>query len=139
MLLEHGLNPLIELVELGKKLVREMDRGKTVTQRGVLVANHFTITLSPEDTVAIVVYAGAAGTVLEPTKIAEKHKILAALDNLRAGDSWSLFTVGNGVQGVEETNELEKLVETLKDEDYVAIVAYDMRPEILSDFSTDKK
>jgi len=44
-------------------------------------------TLSPEDTVAIVVYAGAAGTVLEPTKIADKHKILAALDNLRAGGS----------------------------------------------------
>ncbi len=44
-------------------------------------------TLSPEDTVAIVVYAGAAGTVLEPTEIADKHKILAALDNLRAGGS----------------------------------------------------
>lgn len=44
-------------------------------------------TLSPDDTVAIVVYAGAAGTVLEPTKIADKHKILAALDNLRAGGS----------------------------------------------------
>jgi Ca-activated chloride channel family protein len=44
-------------------------------------------TLSPEDTVAIVVYAGAAGTVLEPTKIADKHKILAALDNLSAGGS----------------------------------------------------
>ena len=44
-------------------------------------------TLTPDDTVAIVVYAGAAGTVLEPTKIAEKHKILAALDRLRAGGS----------------------------------------------------
>ncbi|MCW5978383.1 MAG: VWA domain-containing protein [Bryobacteraceae bacterium] len=30
-------------------------------------------------------------------------------------------------------------LETLKPEDYVAIVAYDMRPEILSDFSTDKR
>ena len=44
-------------------------------------------TLSPDDTVAIVVYAGAAGTVLEPTKVAEKSKILAALDRLRAGGS----------------------------------------------------
>jgi Ca-activated chloride channel family protein len=44
-------------------------------------------TLKADDTVAIVVYAGAAGTVLEPTKIAEKHKILAALDRLRAGGS----------------------------------------------------
>jgi len=29
-------------------------------------------------------------------------------------------------------------LETLKAEDYVAVVAYDMRPEMLSDFSTDK-
>jgi Ca-activated chloride channel family protein len=29
-------------------------------------------------------------------------------------------------------------VQTLKPEDYVAIVAYDMRPEILSDFTTDR-
>ncbi len=44
-------------------------------------------TLKPDDTVAIVVYAGAAGTVLEPTKVAEKQKILAALERLRAGGS----------------------------------------------------
>jgi len=43
--------------------------------------------LSPEDTVGIVVYAGSAGTVLEPTKVAEKHKIIQALDRLRAGGS----------------------------------------------------
>ena len=30
-------------------------------------------------------------------------------------------------------------VETLKPEDYVAVVAYDMRPEILSDFTTDRQ
>lgn len=30
-------------------------------------------------------------------------------------------------------------VEMLKPEDYVAVVAYDMRPEILSDFSTDRR
>lgn len=30
-------------------------------------------------------------------------------------------------------------LETLKHEDYVAIVAYDMRPEILCDFTTDKR
>jgi len=44
-------------------------------------------TLDPEDTVAMVVYAGAAGTVLDPTKVKEKGKILAALDRLRAGGS----------------------------------------------------
>ncbi|MGI8990699.1 MAG: VWA domain-containing protein [Bryobacteraceae bacterium] len=30
-------------------------------------------------------------------------------------------------------------IDTLKPEDYVAVVAYDMRPEILSDFSTDRR
>lgn len=30
-------------------------------------------------------------------------------------------------------------LETLKPEDYVAVVAYDLRPEILSDFATDKR
>lgn len=44
-------------------------------------------TLKPTDTVAIVVYAGAAGTVLEPTKVSEKEKILSALSRLQAGGS----------------------------------------------------
>ncbi len=44
-------------------------------------------TLKSTDTVAIVVYAGAAGTVLEPTKVKEKAKILAALNRLNAGGS----------------------------------------------------
>ncbi|MCC7078553.1 MAG: FHA domain-containing protein [Acidimicrobiia bacterium] len=42
-----GLQP----VELGRKIAREMERGKTVTQNGVVVANHFRVFLSPEDTV----------------------------------------------------------------------------------------
>ncbi|WP_298518359.1 von Willebrand factor type A domain-containing protein [uncultured Kordia sp.] len=40
-----------------------------------------------EDKVAIVVYAGAAGMVLEPTSGDNKEKILAALDKLSAGGS----------------------------------------------------
>ncbi|MEN0037540.1 MAG: VWA domain-containing protein [Cellvibrio sp.] len=44
-------------------------------------------TLKPDDTISIVVYAGAAGTVLEPTKVKQKSKILAALNNLQAGGS----------------------------------------------------
>jgi Ca-activated chloride channel family protein len=44
-------------------------------------------TLDPEDSVAMVVYAGAAGTVLEPVKAKEKGKILAALERLSAGGS----------------------------------------------------
>jgi Ca-activated chloride channel family protein len=43
--------------------------------------------LQPDDTVGIVVYAGAAGTVLEPTAVKEKSKILAALNRLSAGGS----------------------------------------------------
>jgi secreted protein with Ig-like and vWFA domain len=44
-------------------------------------------TLEPDDSVAIVVYAGAAGTVLERTKVSDKGKILAAIDRLQAGGS----------------------------------------------------
>lgn len=43
--------------------------------------------LRPQDEVAIVAYAGSAGTVLEPTKAGDSAKILAALDNLAAGGS----------------------------------------------------
>jgi len=43
--------------------------------------------LQPDDQVGIVVYAGAAGAVLEPTAVKEKGKILAALNRLRAGGS----------------------------------------------------
>ncbi|RYE09828.1 MAG: VWA domain-containing protein [Hyphomicrobiales bacterium] len=43
--------------------------------------------LLPEDTVSIVVYAGSAGVVLEPTKASERTKILGALDKLGAGGS----------------------------------------------------
>ncbi len=44
-------------------------------------------TLQPSDTIAIAVYAGSAGTVLEPTKVSDRHKIIAAIDNLNAGGS----------------------------------------------------
>ena len=43
--------------------------------------------LRPEDNVAIVVYAGAAGEVLPSTSGTEKDKILDALDQLNAGGS----------------------------------------------------
>ena len=43
--------------------------------------------LSTNDTVSIVVYAGSAGVVLEPTVATEKAKILSALDQLAAGGS----------------------------------------------------
>jgi Ca-activated chloride channel family protein len=43
--------------------------------------------LRPQDRVAIVVYAGAAGEVLPPTSGSEKTKIKDALNNLQAGGS----------------------------------------------------
>ena len=43
--------------------------------------------LSPMDKVGIVVYAGAAGTVLEPTLVSDKQKILNAMNRLQAGGS----------------------------------------------------
>lgn len=41
--------------------------------------------LRPDDKVAIVTYAGAAGVVLPPTSASELPKIMAAVDGLRAG------------------------------------------------------
>ena len=43
--------------------------------------------LREQDRVSIVVYAGAAGTVLEPTSGADKTKILDAIERLEAGGS----------------------------------------------------
>ena len=43
--------------------------------------------LRPQDSISIVVYAGAAGMVLPPTSGAQKDTILATLSNLEAGGS----------------------------------------------------
>ncbi|MDQ1467726.1 MAG: hypothetical protein QOH10_2141 [Actinomycetota bacterium] len=40
-----GLQPL----EIGRRLVKELDAGRTVGVRGVVVPNHFTVVLSPAD------------------------------------------------------------------------------------------
>jgi len=56
--------------------------------------------LKPTDTVGIVVYAGAAGTVLEPTPVKDKQKILSALRDLRPGGSTA------GAQGIERAYQL---------------------------------
>jgi len=55
-----------------------------------LLINSFKLllnTLDEDDTVSIVAYASASGTVLEPTQVKNKSEILAALNNLRAGGS----------------------------------------------------
>ncbi len=92
--------------------------------------------LRPEDRMAIVVYAGAAGRVLESTAGDEKGKILEALERLSAGGSTAggeglmlayriarenfieggnnriiLATDGDFNVGVSSTSEMERLVE----------------------------
>jgi Ca-activated chloride channel homolog len=58
--------------------------------------------LKPTDTVGIVVYAGAAGTVHEPTPVRQKEKILEALRSLRPGGSTA------GAEGIERAYQLAK-------------------------------
>jgi Ca-activated chloride channel homolog len=92
--------------------------------------------LRPEDSVAIVVYAGAAGLVLPPTSGDDKGAILDAIDHLEAGGSTAggagielayetatgnfmkdgnnrviLATDGDFNVGVSSVEELEKLIE----------------------------
>ena len=52
--------------------------------------------LAPSDTVAIVTYAGYAGTALEPTKVRDKAKIEAVIDGLGAGGSTA------GAEGIRQ-------------------------------------
>ncbi len=56
--------------------------------------------LRPDDTVAIVTYASGSGICLEPTKISDKAKILAAIDRLNAGGSTA------GAEGIQDAYRL---------------------------------
>ncbi len=92
--------------------------------------------LKPTDKVSIVVYAGAAGVVLQPTEVSKKNEILQALQNLSAGGSTAggegirlayelaqqnfdkdavnrvmLATDGDFNVGITEPNELEGFIE----------------------------
>lgn len=58
--------------------------------------------LDAKDHVSIVVYAGAAGTVLQPTPGSEKAKILAALDDLTPGGSTA------GAEGIRQAYQLAR-------------------------------
>ncbi|MBB4523754.1 UNVERIFIED_ORG: Ca-activated chloride channel family protein [Rhizobium sophorae] len=58
--------------------------------------------LKADDTVSIVSYAGNAGTVLSPTRVAEKSKILSAIDRLEPGGSTG------GAEGIEAAYDLAK-------------------------------
>ncbi|TBY78689.1 vWA domain-containing protein [Rhizobium leguminosarum] len=58
--------------------------------------------LKADDTVSIVTYAGNAGTVLAPTRVVEKSKILSAIDRLEPGGSTG------GAEGIEAAYDLAK-------------------------------
>ncbi len=92
--------------------------------------------LRPEDKVSIVVYAGSAGKILEPTSGDNKEKIIAAIDQLQAGGSTAggagialayqlakdtfikdgnnrviLATDGDFNVGISSTSEMERMIE----------------------------
>ena len=81
---------LVFLVDVSGSM-NEPDKLPLVKQSLRLLINE----LSSEDSVAMSVYAGAAGTVLPPTSVADKKIILAAIDRLQAGGSTA------GAQGIE--------------------------------------
>ncbi len=56
--------------------------------------------LGPEDTVSIVTYAGSAGTLLQPTKVKDKGKIISALDSLMSEGSTA------GAEGIRQAYQL---------------------------------
>jgi Ca-activated chloride channel homolog len=108
--------------------------------------------LRPNDKIAIVVYAGAAGLVLPPTTIKEKQKIKDALNSLGAGGSTAggagielayktakenfikegnnrviLCTDGDFNVGVSSDKSLESLIEEKrKDGIYLTVLGYGM-------------
>ncbi|MDP9195483.1 MAG: VWA domain-containing protein, partial [Pseudomonadota bacterium] len=70
-----------------------------------LLVNSFRMmldSLSPDDTVGIVTYAGSAGTVLEPTKAGDKQKIIEVLDRLQSGGSTA------GAEGIRQAYALAR-------------------------------
>lgn len=95
--------------------------------------------LTENDTVSMVVYAGAAGTVLEPTKGTDKAKILAAFDKLSAGGSTA------GAEGIRQAYQLAEAnlkkdgvnrVMLATDGDFNVGIA---DPERLEDFVSEKR
>ncbi len=95
--------------------------------------------LHPDDEVSIVTYAGSAGQVLEPTQVSDKAKIMAALENLRAGG----LTAGQqGLQqayavaeGMAKDGEVSRIILATDGDFNVGI----SNPEALKDFIAKKR
>ena len=58
--------------------------------------------LAPEDRVAVATYAGSSATALDPTPVSEREKILAVLNQLRAGGSTA------GASGIQRAYRLAR-------------------------------
>jgi Ca-activated chloride channel homolog len=108
--------------------------------------------LRPEDRVSMVVYAGAAGLVLEPSSGNDKVKIMAAIDRLEAGGSTAggagirlayktakenyipkgnnrviLATDGDFNIGISSDAEMVRLIESYRDEGvFLSVLGFGM-------------
>lgn len=104
---------LVESEQPDSNLVFLIDTSGSMNQANKLplLRNSFKLllnSLKPTDTISIVAYAGSAGTVLEPTQVRDKRKILSALDRLSAGGSTA------GGEGLRQAYNLAE--ESLKDD-----------------------
>ncbi len=82
--------PKAERPRVNLVLLIDTSGSMTPEDRLPLLKNAFRMlidTLRPDDTVGIVTYAGTTHAALEPTKVAEKRKILDAIERLSAGGS----------------------------------------------------
>ena len=118
-----------------------------------LLVNSFKLlldSLGPDDTVAVVTYAGSAGIALEPTKAVERATILATLEGLRASGSTAgaegirqayllaeqnltkdgvnrviLATDGDFNVGITDTEELKSFVERKREQGvYLSVLGF---------------
>ena len=95
--------------------------------------------LHPDDEVSIVTYAGSAGQVLEPTRVSDKAKIMAALENLRAGGSTAgqqgLQQAYAVAEGMARDGEISRIILATDGDFNVGI----SNPEALKDFISKKR
>ena len=95
--------------------------------------------LTEDDSVAIVTYAGSAGMVLEPTPATETRKILAALDRLSAGGSTAggagLQLAYAAAQDMAEDGEVSRVILATDGDFNVGI----SNPDALKEFIAERR
>jgi Ca-activated chloride channel family protein len=96
--IHHATRPRANLVFLidTSGSMQEPNKLPLVKQSLAMLVNQ----LGPNDRVAIVTYAGSAGTALEPTPASQKQKILSVIDQLGAGGSTA------GAEGIRQAYNL---------------------------------